>query len=137
MRQQRLVFDRQGDPVLERAMAELLEDGEVQRHLNRLHSPYRHRRDALTAALRREVGDAISIEPPTGGLALWVKVRDGVDLDAWAARALARGVAFRPGRQFAFDGAAVQGFRIGFSSFPEPVLDEVAVRIGAALREAP
>jgi GntR family transcriptional regulator/MocR family aminotransferase len=135
MRQQRLVFDRQGDPVLERAMAELLEDGEVQRHLNRLHSPYRHRRDALTAALRREAGEAVSIEPPTGGLALWVKVRDGVDVDAWAARALAHGVAFRPGRQFAFDGAAVQGFRIGFSSIDEPMLAEVAARIGAALRE--
>jgi GntR family transcriptional regulator/MocR family aminotransferase len=135
IREQRLVFDRQGDPVLERAMAELLEDGEVQRHLNRLHQPYRHRRDALVAALRREAGEAVSIVPPTGGLALWVEVRGGVDVDAWAARALARGVAFRPGRQFAFDGAAVQGFRIGFSSLPEPALDEVAARIGAALRE--
>ncbi len=137
MRAQRLVFDRQGDPVLERAMAELLEDGEVQRHLNRLHPLYRHRRDALVAALRREAGDVVSIEPPSGGLALWVKVRDGVDVDAWAARALARGVAFRPGRQFAFDGAPVQGFRIGYSSLAEPALDEVAARMGAALRAAP
>ena len=135
MREQRLVFDRHGDPVLERAMAELIEDGEIQRHLNRMHKVYRHRRDALVAALRREAGEAVSIDPPSGGLALWVKVRDGVDVDAWAARALARGVAFRPGRQFAFDGAAVQGFRIGFSSFAEPMLDDVARRIGAALRE--
>jgi GntR family transcriptional regulator/MocR family aminotransferase len=65
-----------------------------------------------------------------------VKVRQGVDVDAWAARALARGVAFRPGRQFAFDGTAVQGFRIGFSSIDEPLLAEVAARLGAALREA-
>ena len=28
-------------------------------------------------------------------------------------------------------------FLIGYSSLPEPVLDEVAARIGAALREAP
>lgn len=137
LREQRLVFDRQGDPALERAMAELVEDGEVQRHLNRLHQAYRGRRDTLAAALRREAGAAVSIEPPSGGLALWVKVSDGVDVDAWAARALARGVAFRPGRQFAFDGAAVQGFRIGFSSFAEPMLEEVAARIGAALRDAP
>ncbi len=137
MREQRLAFDREGDPVLERAMAELLEDGEIDRHLNRMHQVYRRRRDALTAALLRETGGAVSIEPAAGGLALWVKVRDGVDVDAWAARALARGVVFRPGRQFAFDGAAVQGFRIGFSSLTEPMLDEVAARIGAALREAP
>jgi GntR family transcriptional regulator/MocR family aminotransferase len=135
MREQRLTFDRQGDPVLERAMAELMEDGEVHRHLNRMHLIYRRRRDALTAALRREVGEAVSIDPPAGGLALWVKVREGVDVDAWAARALARGVAFRPGRHFALDGGAVQAFRIGFSSHAEPMLDEVAARIGVALRE--
>lgn len=137
MREQRLAFDREGDPVLERAMAELLEDGEIERHLNRMHQVYRRRRDALTAALLREAGEAVSIAPAAGGLALWVKVRDGVDVDAWAARALARGVVFRAGRHFTFDGAAVQGFRIGFSSLAEPVLDEVAKRIGAALGEAP
>lgn len=136
LREQRLAFDGQGDPVLERAMSELLEDGEIQRHLNRMHQVYRRRRDALTAALLREAGEAVSVGPASGGLALWVKVQDGVDVDAWAARALARGVAFRPGRHFAFDGAPVQGFRIGFSSFAEPVLDEVAARLGASLREA-
>lgn len=135
MREQHLAFEREGDPVLERAMVELIEDGELERHLSRMHGVYRRRRDALTAALLREAGESVSIAPASGGLALWVKVRDGVDVDAWAARALARGVAFRPGRQFAFDGGAVQGFRIGFSSLAEPALDDAAARIGAALRD--
>jgi len=137
MRGLRLAFDRQGDMVLERAMADLMEDGEVARHLNRMHLVYRHRRDILCAALRRKLGDAITVESPSGGLGLWVKVQEGIDVDAWAARALAHGVAFQPGRQFAFDGGPVAGLRLGFSNHAEPELEEVARRMTAALRDLP
>jgi GntR family transcriptional regulator/MocR family aminotransferase len=135
MRDLRLAFDRQGDLVLERAMAELMEDGEIARHLNRMHRVYRLRRDVLCAALRREFGDRVTVEPPSGGLALWVNVRGDIDVDAWAARALAHGVAFQPGRQFAFDSGPVQGFRIGFSNYPEPELEEVARRMASAMKD--
>jgi GntR family transcriptional regulator / MocR family aminotransferase len=129
----RATYDRHGDPVLERAMAELMEEGEVQRHLNRMDQVYRRRRDALCVALRAELGDAISVDAPAGGLALWVRVRDSVDVDAWAARALEEGIAFQPGRRFAFDGGAVAGLRLGFSNYPEPELREVARRMRGAL----
>ena len=137
MRDLRLAFDRQGDMVLERAMADLMEDGEVARHLNRMHLVYRQRRDILCSALRRKLGDAITVEAPSGGLALWVKVQEGIDVDAWAARALAHGVAFQPGRQFAFDSGPVAGLRLGFSNYAEPDLEEVARRMNAALRDLP
>ena len=137
MRELRATFDRHGDPVLERAMAELMEDGEIQRHLNRMVQVYRRRRDALCAALARELPAAVSVQPPAGGLALWVGVQHGIDVDRWAARALERGVAFQPGRRFAFDGGPVAGMRLGFSGYPEPQLEDVASRLRAALEEAP
>jgi len=133
LRAARIAHDRHGDPVLERAMAELVEDGELQRHLNKMHQAYRHRRDLLCGALRRELGEAVEAVPPPGGLALWVKVRDGVDVDAWSRRALEHGVAFQAGRQFAFDGEPVQGLRMGFSGADDGELIEAARRMRAAL----
>ncbi|MGC3997989.1 MAG: aminotransferase class I/II-fold pyridoxal phosphate-dependent enzyme [Anaeromyxobacter sp.] len=130
LRAARDVLDRHGDPVLERAMAELLEEGEIARHLNRMHPIYRHRRDALSTALARHAGHALAFAPPTGGLALWARVREGVDVDAWTRRALERGVSFHAGRQFAFDGRPVQALRIGFSGHAEEELAEVARRMG-------
>ncbi len=135
LRSARDALDRHGDPALERAMAELLEDGEIERHLNRMHPVYRHRRDALARALAAHAGEALSFAPPTGGLALWARVRDGVDVDALARRALERGVAVQAGRQFSFDGGPVQGLRIGFSAHGEEELAEVARRLGQALGE--
>ena len=133
MREVRAVFDRHGDPVLERAMAELMEEGELQRHLNRMVQVYQRRRDVLCASLSRELPPTTNIRPPSGGLALWVGVPEEVDVDRWAARALERGVAFEPGRRFAFDGGSVAGLRIGFSSYGEQQLEKVADRLRQAL----
>jgi GntR family transcriptional regulator/MocR family aminotransferase len=116
-------------------MAELMEDGEIQRHLNRMVQVYRRRRDALCGAIGRELGGRVSLEPPAGGLALWLRTGAGLDVDGWAARALERGVAFRPGRRFAFDGGPVAGLRLGFAKYPEAELEEVARRMRAALPE--
>ena len=137
MKQLRLVFDRQGDMVLERAMAELMEDGEIQRHLNRMHQVYRRRRDAACEALSRWLGDRVSFDVPPGGLALWIKANGTLDVDAWATQALEQGVAFQPGRQFAFEAGAVQGLRLGFANHDEAELEEVARRMAAALKVLP
>jgi GntR family transcriptional regulator/MocR family aminotransferase len=133
MKQLRLVFDRQGDMVLERAMAELMEDGEIQRHLNRMQQVYRRRRDAACLALSRWLGDRVSFAPPAGGLALWIQTNGELDVDKWATHALEQGVAFQPGRQFAFEAGAVPGLRLGFANHDEAELEEVARRLAVAL----
>jgi GntR family transcriptional regulator/MocR family aminotransferase len=134
MKQLRLVFDRQGDMVLERAMAELMEDGEIQRHLNRMQQVYRRRRDAACEALHRWLGERVSFEVPPGGLALWIQANGNLDVDAWATQSLEQGVAFQPGRQFAFEAGPVQGLRLGFANHDEAELEEVARRMAAALK---
>jgi GntR family transcriptional regulator/MocR family aminotransferase len=137
MKQLRLVFDRQGDMVLERAMAELMEDGEIQRHLNRMHQVYRRRRDAACEALHRWLGERVSFDVPPGGLALWIQANGRLDVDAWATQALEQGVAFQPGRQFAFEAGPVPGLRLGFANHDEAELEEVARRMAAALKTLP
>jgi GntR family transcriptional regulator/MocR family aminotransferase len=127
--------DAQGDLVLQRALAELMEDGEVQGHMARMLPVHRRRRDALAEALRRELCASVTVRPVTGGLALWADVEGSVDVDAWSAAALRRGVFFRSGRHFNFEGAAVAGLRIGFASAREEDLEEVARRMKAALEE--
>ena len=129
----RTFVDRQGDRAVERAVAELLEEGDVQRHARRVRRIYETRRDALAEALRERLGDALSFEPPTGGMALWARVASGIDVDAWAERALARGVAFYPGKRFAFDGRRRPFVRLGFAALDEKELREAVKRMAAAL----
>jgi len=129
----RAFADRQGDRAVERAVAELLEDGDVQRHARRARRIYAARRDALSEALGKHLGGVLAFAPPVGGMALWARVDDAVDVDAWAARALARGVAFYPGRRFAFDGRRRPFVRLGFAALTEKELAEAVKGMAAAL----
>ena len=116
---------------MEDAVAELLEDGEVQRHVRRVRRRYQARRDALSECLRRELpGETFTV--PAGGVAFWVRTHDGVDVDAWARRALERGVFFSPGRWFAFDERPLPFLRLGFACLTETEIAEAVRRLAQA-----
>ncbi|MFI5839760.1 PLP-dependent aminotransferase family protein [Catenuloplanes sp. NPDC051500] len=69
------------------------------RHRRTLRSHLRQRRDALVAALHRELPmEARTLAVPAGGLHLWWRLPDGVDDVALAAEALAHDVVVSPGR---------------------------------------
>ncbi|HSS37686.1 MAG TPA: PLP-dependent aminotransferase family protein, partial [Polyangia bacterium] len=115
MAAERELVDRQGDLVLERAVAELIEDGELQRHVRRLRRVYEARRDTLCAALERRLPDVLSVRRPRGGMALWARAAAGIDVDAWQARALRAGLTFQTGRAFSADGRPTPHVRLGFA----------------------
>jgi GntR family transcriptional regulator/MocR family aminotransferase len=133
MAAERLLIDRQGDAVVESAVAELIDAGELQRHVRRVRRLYRARRDALAEALTARLGDAIDFRVPTGGMALWARVRPPLDPAAWAERALAAGVAFQPGCRFTFDGATSLHARFGFAALDERELAEAVRRLAAGV----
>lgn len=133
----RRAVDRQGDPALECAIAELLEDGIVQRHARRMCRVARSRRDALAQALVRELGDAVSFRLPSGGMALWVAVGRGLDVEAWAQRAQRSGVYFPTARAFAFDRRPRPFARLAFTALDEARLVEAVSRLRAALPARP
>jgi GntR family transcriptional regulator/MocR family aminotransferase len=125
--------DRQGDQILEYAVAELIEDGELQRHARKMRRVYESRRDALASALARELPGVVRFQLPPGGITVWARVDDGVDLEAWRERALARGVAFSTAREFALDGKPRPFVRLAYARYDEGELADAVRRIRRAL----
>jgi GntR family transcriptional regulator/MocR family aminotransferase len=133
----RSFVDMHGDHVVEAAVATLLDDGEIQRHINRLRRVYVARRDALAELLRARLGGVLEFAPPQGGLAIWAHVLPGVDADQWSSRAVARGVAFHTGRRYTFDEHAAPYLRLSFASLDESQLAEAVHRMASALPRGP
>jgi GntR family transcriptional regulator / MocR family aminotransferase len=124
----RAFVDVQGDRVLERAVADLIDSGELERHTRRMRRVYRERRDALADALARWL-PTLRFTRPAGGMAIWAQA-PGVNADAWAERAMHEGVSLQPGSRFAGDprcGVPRDFVRLGFAACAEPQLEE-AVR---------
>ncbi|BDU71825.1 aminotransferase-like domain-containing protein [Mesoterricola silvestris] len=120
------------DPVFEGAMTGLYLEGEFGRHLSRLRTTLLARRNALDAALKAHLGNAVSHVLPEVGMAIWVQVRDGLDVGRWAERAVKHGVAFSAGTRYQFEGKPVQALRLGFASHREAELEEIVRRMAAA-----
>jgi GntR family transcriptional regulator/MocR family aminotransferase len=131
----RFDLDRQGDRVGEHALAELMEDGELQRHLRRTRRVYQARRDHVVALLREQLGEWLDFEVPAGGMALWAKVAAGLPVAPWLARAEQLGVFTQAGRLFTFDGRERQRVRLGYAAHTEQELTSAVTRLRKAALE--
>jgi len=76
----RRIIDRQGDLVMEQALAELLGEGEVHRHLKKAQKIYHRRRDLFCGQLREHFGEELHFTAPPGGLAVWMEWQKPVNL---------------------------------------------------------
>ncbi|HKZ07999.1 MAG TPA: PLP-dependent aminotransferase family protein [Methylomirabilota bacterium] len=80
-------------PTLPQAvLADFLAEGHFARHLRRMRKLYQGRRDALVGAVRRELGDLVTIVGAEAGLHLSVLLPPGVDDREVLRRAAAGGV---------------------------------------------
>ncbi|RDN54997.1 GntR family transcriptional regulator, partial [Acinetobacter baumannii] len=53
--------------------ADLMQRGEIKRHIRKMKKIYQLRRDHALAEFQRVFAESIQIQPPAGGMALWVK----------------------------------------------------------------
>jgi GntR family transcriptional regulator/MocR family aminotransferase len=128
----RSLLDIQGDLPTEAAVAALIEDGELQRHIARVRRIYASRREILATSLRRAFGEETEFTLAPGGMALWVRLPTSVDYDAWARRSVQNGVSWYPGRRYAFDGQPKPFARFSFAWLNERELPEAVKRLVAA-----
>jgi GntR family transcriptional regulator/MocR family aminotransferase len=126
----RAVCDMQGDAVVECAVAELFEDGELLRHVYRMRETYGRRRTALAAALREHLPGTLTFDVPDGGMTIWARVAPTIDIATWSAASEQRGVLFRGAGMFDFAHRPQPFLRIGFTYHDEREL-AAAVRLMA------
>ncbi|WP_151749471.1 MocR-like pyridoxine biosynthesis transcription factor PdxR [Acinetobacter seifertii] len=68
-----LLIDRQGNNITELALADLMQRGEIKRHIRKMKKIYQLRRDHALVEFQRIFAESVHIQPPAGGMALWAK----------------------------------------------------------------
>ncbi|UYI47681.1 PLP-dependent aminotransferase family protein [Vibrio natriegens] len=72
--QEIVLIDRQGNTVSELVLSNLMESGEVRRHIRKTRKEYEARRNFAAEEFVRFFGDKVSFMLPTGGMAMWVDI---------------------------------------------------------------
>jgi GntR family transcriptional regulator/MocR family aminotransferase len=130
----RRLVDRQGEQLLEEAMANLLKNGDITRHLKRVNKIYHQRRDYLCQLLRQNLAEQISFETPDGGFAVWITYAPNLHSQAVAEKAANLGLFINHAQLYYHNKMNnANSIRLGFSSLrPDEMEKAIAILCKAA-----
>jgi len=84
----------------QRMVAEVMKGGFLDRHVPTIRALYKSQRDAMLAAMQREMPKGVSWNTPDGGMFLWARLPEGMNAIDLLPKAVERNVAFVPGWAF-------------------------------------
>ncbi len=119
----------------QRVIAEVMKDGFLDRHIPTIRELYKSQRDAMLAALAKDMPSGVSWNTPVGGMFLWARLPEGMNAQDLLPKAVDKGVAFVPGAAFYNDHGDPRTMRL---SFVTPNVDEIrkgVAALAAAIRE--
>jgi 2-aminoadipate transaminase len=121
---------------VEAALLEFLTSGRFEPNLETVRDGLRIRRDAMLAALTREMPEGTRWNQPEGGYFLWLDLPSGVAAEALLTVAGEEDVVFIKGADFFFHSGGVESARLAFSFATAHEIDEGITRLGRLVREA-
>jgi 2-aminoadipate transaminase len=111
--------------------AEYLAGGYLQSHLPKILALYRPRQQALLAAVERFFPPGFRWSRPQGGMFVWARGPEGMDMAEVYDKAIARNVAFVPGQYFyARPGQGRETLRLNYTMSDEATLTRAVAILG-------
>jgi 2-aminoadipate transaminase len=120
----------------QRMVSAVMKDNFLARHVPTIRALYKHQRDAMVAALRREMkGLDVKFNTPTGGMFLWLRMPEGIDTVALLPKAVARNVAFVPGAPFYSGIGDPRTMRLSFVTASVDEINTAVAALALTVRE--
>jgi 2-aminoadipate transaminase len=121
----------------QRMVAEVMKHGFLDRHVPTIRALYKSQRDAMLAALSKEMaGLGVQWNTPDGGMFLWARLPQGMDAVALLPKAVAKNVAFVPGAAFYADNPDPRALRLSFVTASVDQINTGIAALAEAIREA-
>lgn len=128
-------FDNGSSTLAASVCAAYLRDN-LWEHIERQNDALRAKRDALVQSLEDHLGDSCSWLHPVGGLFLWLRLPDGLDLDRLVELGAKNGVGFARGSNFHIHYTEIPFIRLAFGHATVDQIREGVARLGKSVREA-
>jgi len=129
-------FDLESSTLYQRAVAEFMNRGLMEPHLQAITATQRERCEVMLAALEEGLGDIARWSKPDGGVFVWVSLPEPLDTTEMFQAAIARQVAYIPGGVFSVDGRTKNAVRLNFSNVKPDAIREGVRRLSEVIRAA-
>lgn len=130
-----MMIDRQGNSVTELAVSEIMNSGELKRHIRKTAKTYLERRNALEMLLRKETSEFADFDVPLGGLAFWVRLKKHTNVSQFIEKTSAKKINILPGSIYSDNNEGIQAFRLGFASLNNNELEKAIHRLKSAFTD--
>jgi GntR family transcriptional regulator/MocR family aminotransferase len=128
----RYLMDRQPSSLCQAVLTTFMEEGHFTAHIRRMREMYRDQRDALVAALRRRLGEHLSVDPPDQGMHLVAYTRKGLSDVKIEQAARDHGVIVRAMSRLHVEAPAQSALMLGFSGYPRQTIPPAVARLARA-----
>jgi GntR family transcriptional regulator / MocR family aminotransferase len=124
------------EPMIEQmALAEFIEEGHFGRHLRRMRRLYEERQEAMVAAGKKYLGDALVLHAHDAGMHLTGFLHDDLDEAKVRAAFRANGVISGPLQPLAMQAELPPGLMLGYAPLSERAIVAAVCKMSAALDE--
>lgn len=127
--------DLQSATTAQMEVDQLLEDYDIEEHIEKIKAVYKKRKDLMIKTMEEEFPEGVTWTNPQGGLFTWVVLPEHLNAREIAVKALEKDVAYVPGGAFFPTGGHENTFRMNYSNMPEDKIVEGIKRLGEVLRE--
>ncbi len=138
----KMIVAKQGEDVHTNQWAqmvchEFMTTYDFEAHLETLRTIYKAKAELMMSLLDEHLVPAgITYDRPEGGLFIWCRLPEGVDMPEFCTKAVKEHkVAVVPGSAFNVEGEHLQTFRVNFSTPTDDAMREGVARLGAFARE--
>lgn len=128
--------DLQSSTISQIETALYLQKYDLDAHIKKITSIYKHRRDVMMDAIKKEFPDVVKYTYPNGGLFTWIVLPEYINARELAVKALEYNVAYVPGGSFFPNGGNENTARLNYSNMNDDKIREGIRSLGKVIKEA-
>ncbi len=119
----------------QRMITAVMQGNFLDRHIPTIRALYKAQRDAMLAALAKDMPSDVTWNTPDGGMFLWARLPEGMNAQDLLPVAVDKGVAFVPGAAFYNDHGDPRTMRLSFVTPDEDEIRKGVAALAAAIAE--
>lgn len=132
----RSIIEKEGDPILQQAMANLMTAGDIRKHIHHTHAIYQQRLEHISGMVQDLFSGLANYTQPEGGLAIWLQLQQPVAPGLLLQKARAAGVHIvNPLNYYLPQCEQVEGIRLGYAAIEQSLLEEGLSQLSKAIRQ--